>query len=265
MTDLDPLSTAHLAWLVEQNDAAPNTIKARRAALRSLPNAGTATREEVEAWWASRRDLSRSTRQSDLSHLRRFYLWCRIWEHREDDPTLRLTAPRQDRGLPRPFGRQEIRTILDTVSPDLRRAVALGALAGLRISESAALDWADVDLDTRRARIERSKGNKTRIVGINPQLMLELLPDVGGNVVTGGGKPYTADTLQRRLNRAITAAGVKGTSHQLRHYWATAALSGSGDLMTVSRALGHSSPATTARYAALSDDALDVVSAAVTV
>lgn len=263
--ELDSLTTAHLAWMRDNNDLSPATIRARQSVFRSLPNAGTASREEVEQWWADRATLSRSARTANLSHLRRFYLWCQRWEHRADDPTLRLDAPRRQQGVPRPFGRQEIRTVMDAVTPDLRRAVALGALAGLRVSESAALDWSDVDLDTRRMRIERSKGGKTRVVAVNAQLLLELPPDVGGNVVTGGGQPYSADTLQRKLNRAITAAGVKGTSHRLRHYWATAALAGSGDLMTVSRALGHSSPSVTAVYTALSDDALDTVAAGVTV
>ncbi len=81
---------------------------ARARVLRSLPNAGTATREEVEAWWATRRHLSPATRSNDLANLRAFYRWARRWEHRDDDPTMRIDAPRVDKGLPRPLGRTDL-------------------------------------------------------------------------------------------------------------------------------------------------------------
>lgn len=266
MTDLDPLSAAHLAWLTAENNVSPNTIKARRAVLRSLPNPGTTTREHVEAWWATRAHLARATRLADLSHLRQFYDWCQIWEHRPDDPTRRLKAPRQIKGQPRPFAEYEVDRIfaaLDTGS-DLRRAFALGVYAGLRVSEAAALDWRDVDLENNRLRVELSKGLKTRLVGLSPLLLDKLLPNTGGNVVTAGGPPYTADTLQRKINRAIQRAGVDGTFHRARHRFGSMALQRTGNLLAVSRAMGHQSPATTSIYSQTADTDLDLIAEAVT-
>lgn len=96
----------------------PNTIARRASVLRSIGNAGTATREEVEAWWATRRDMSAATRSSDLASLRSFYRWAHRWEHRDDDPTLRLDAPKVDKGLPRPVTRHDLRTLLDRLPDD---------------------------------------------------------------------------------------------------------------------------------------------------
>ena len=79
-----------------------NTIKSRTRVLHNIGNAGTATREEVEAWWATRRDLAPATRNNDLTNLRTFYKWARRWEYRNDDPTARLDAPHVPNGLPRP-------------------------------------------------------------------------------------------------------------------------------------------------------------------
>ena len=45
-----------------------NTVAAARRVMRSLPHADTATREDVEAWWASRAHLSPATRSNDLHH-----------------------------------------------------------------------------------------------------------------------------------------------------------------------------------------------------
>lgn len=258
----DPLSAAWLEHLTAER-VPVNTVAARARVLRSLGNAGTATREDVEAWWATRRDLAPATRANDLGCLRSFYKWARRWEHRDDDPTLRIDAPKVDKGLPRPVGRTDLRHLLDTLPPDLGRAVALGAYAGLRVSEVAALSWHDVDLETRRARIH-GKGGKWRSVALGPVLIDLLLPDTGHNVVTASSVTYTASALQRRVNRAIQAAGVAATFHQLRHRYGTMAYQATHDLIAVGRQMGHSSPVTTSIYAAASDDAADVIAEAVT-
>lgn len=259
---MDPLSEQWLDHLAAEHVPA-NTIAARARVLRSIGNAGTATREEVEAWWATRRELAPATRSNDLANLRAFYKWAERWEHRADDPTRRLDAPKVDKGLPRPMSRANLHRLLKALPDDLRRAVVLGAYAGLRVSEVAALDWRDVDLEARRARIWSSKGTKSRMVAIGPVLIDHLLPDTGGNVVTGTDRRYSAANLQRRVNRAIRAAGVDGTFHTLRHRYGTLAYQATRDLVAVGRQMGHTSPVTTAIYAAASDDVADQIAAAV--
>jgi len=251
-----------IAHLTQERRPA-NTVATARRVMRSLPNASDATREDVEAWWASRAHLSPATRSNDLANLRAFYKWCRRWEHRDDDPTTRIDAPKVDKGLPRPLSRADLHRLLAVLPDDLRRAVALGAYAGLRVSEVAALHWHDVDLEARRARILHGKGNKSRLVALGAVLIDQLLPDTGGNVVTGTPKAYTAATLQRRINRAIHRAGIDATFHQLRHRYGTLAYQATRDLVAVGRQMGHSSPVTTAIYAAASDDVADAIAEAV--
>lgn len=259
-TDLVP---AWLDHLTTDRAMAPNTVATYARTLRTLPAAPTATREDVEAWWHSRAHLSPATRVNELAAVRAFYRWARVWEHRDDDPTLRITAPRVPKGLPRPISRADLRLLLDVLPDDLRRAVCLGAWAGLRVSEAAALEWADVDTEVRRIRV-LGKGSKTRMVGLSPILLDALLPDTGRNVITATTQTYSAATLQRRVNRAIRGAGVHATFHQLRHRFGTMALAVTSNLLAVSRAMGHASPATTAIYAATSDADLDVIADAVT-
>ena len=259
---MDDLSRAWLDHLTAEH-VPRNTIAARARVLRSVGDAGTATREGIEAWWATRRDLSPPTRANDLANLRSFYKWARRWEHRDDDPTSRLDAPKVAKGLPRPVSRADLRTLLDNLPDDLRRATALGAYAGLRVSEVAALHWADVDVEARRARILGTKGGKSRLVALGPLLIDYLLPDTGGNVVTGTARTYTAATLQRRVNRAMKRAGVDATFHQLRHRYGTLAYQATRDLVAVGRQMGHTSPVTTAIYAAASDDVADEIAEAV--
>ena len=249
---MDDLSIAWLQW--SRNEHVPeNTVKSRGRVLRCIGNAGTATREDVEAWWGTRRDLAPATRNNDLTNLRTFYRWAARWEYRDDDPTLRLDAPKVPKGLPRPMSRADLHKVLAVLAPDLRRAVCLGAYAGLRVSEAASLDWADVDLESNQIRVMNSKGDKSRPVAISPVLVDELLPCTGGSVVTGGGPAYTAATLQRKMNRAFHAQGVTATFHQLRHRYGTLAYQATGDLLAVGLQMGHSSPVTTAIYALAND------------
>lgn len=240
-----------------------NTVASRRRVLKSIGCAGTATREEVEDWWATRAGLMPGTRANDLACLRAFYKWCRRWEHRTDDPTLRLDAPKVPNGLPRPISRANLLTLLTGQLPDdLRRAVCLGAYGGLRVSEAAALTWPDVDIEARRASI-LGKGQKSRLIAISPVLIDALLPDAGHNVVTGTREAYGADSLQRKVNRAIDRLGVDATFHSLRHRYGTIAYQATGDLLAVGRQMGHSSPVTTAIYAAASDEVADQIATAV--
>jgi integrase len=259
----DPLSIAWIQWCLGEHIPA-NTTRRRLATLRTLPNAGTATREQVEAWWVSRGHLSPATRHNDLANLRSFYRWCQRWEHRADDPTTRLDSPHVDPGLPRPMTREDLHKALDNLyCADIRRAVALGAFAGLRVSEAARLDWSNVDLENRQIRVMNSKGNKSRKVPISPALLDALLPNTGGNVVSGCDVPYSTARLMRRVHRAFQSLGIDCTFHQLRHRYGTLAYEASKDLLVVSRLLGHASVVTTQIYVQTSDDLAALIANAV--
>jgi integrase/recombinase XerC len=260
----DPLSIAWIQWC--RNERRPaNTVQRRTQTLKSIGNAGTATREDVEAWWASRAHLAPATRHNDLANLRSFYRWAIRWEHLDVDPTLRLDSPHVDAGLPRPISRADLHKALDTMPAYLRRAVCLGAYAGLRVSESAALDWANVDLEAGQIRVMNSKGGKSRFVPMNAVLLDALLPRTRGNVVTAGGSPLAAHELARRMSRAFRRVGIdEVTSHQLRHRFGTIAYRATKDILAVGRLMGHVSPVTTAIYAAAADDVAAKIADAVT-
>ena len=252
-----------LEWLRRDRNYSTNTIAAYRRVLATINDPETATQGDVEDWWLDRDHLSPATRRQELAALRSFYRWMIRWDHRDDDPTRRLDAPKMGHRLPRPMGREDLHRLLSVTSGEMRRAICLGAYAGLRVAEVAALDWADVDVEARRIIVRGGKGDKDRPVGLSPLLLDALLPVTGGNVVRAGERAYSANALQQKVNATIRAAGVDGTFHKLRSRFATVALASTGNLLAVSRALGHSSPATTAVYAATADSDLDLIADAV--
>lgn len=254
------------AWFtyLAQRNRSPETIRTYRSTMgRYLPDPINATTEQAEQWWQDNAHLAPRTRQRLLATVRSFYEWALRFDLVTIDPTRRLDAPTQGRRLPEPVSRSDLRRALAEADPEMYRAIALGAYAGLRVSEAASITWDHIDRDARRLFV-RGKGDKDRAVGLSPLLLDAILPDTGGNVVAGGGRPMTAATLQRKVNRHLERCGVHGTFHKLRARFATVALAETGNLLAVSRALGHSSPTTTALYAATADEDLDLIAAAVT-
>lgn len=260
----DPIAREYIAWCERERTPA-NTTRRRRAVLRAVGNPGAATREEIERWWTTRTHLAPTSRANELAVLRSFYTWCQIWEHRQDNPTVRLRPPRVGNSLPKPTTRREFDRILAHVAenPPMRRAVLLGAWAGLRVSEAASLRWVDLDPETRQARVT-GKGNKTRTVTFSAKLIDELLPDEGGNVVTGKARGWAGGTLGRKVNAAIRAAGVDCTFHKLRHRYGSLAYQRTKDPRALADQMGHASVSTTMTfYAAAADGAAQAIADAV--
>src|SRR5262245_31914602 len=59
------------------------------------------------------------------------------------------------------------------------------------------------------------------------------------------GSPYLPSTLTLQWRRAMQAAGLKATLHSLRHTHASTLIAAGLDVLTVSRRLGHGTPAIT--------------------
>lgn len=260
--EVTPVDT-WLDYLTRANRS-PRTIASYKSTMAAyLPDPLTVTPEDVETWWATMDDLAPNSRQRILNTLRSFYKWAIAFDLVDKDPTRRIPSPKQGRRLPRPISRSDLQRAMTEAEPDLRRALALGAYAGLRVSEAAALMWADIDMEARRIYVRHGKGDKDRVLALGPLLYDEIAPEGEGNVVSGTARGYSADQLQRRVNRLFSRLKIDATFHKLRSRFATVALAESGNLLAVSRALGHASPATTAVYALTSDEDLDRISAAV--
>ena len=262
MDTLHPLIREWLDWLRIERGRSENTVQTYARTLRTLPNAPEATREDVEEWWRDRAEGSVASRNNELSAVRGFYRWSQRFEHREDDPTVRLDLLKRPKRISRFVGRSDLDTLLGELPDDLRRAVALGAYGGLRVSEAADLHWRDVNQESRRM-IVRGKGDKERSVGLSIGLLDMLLPDTGGYVVTGTDRHVSGHSLQLRVNRAIKAAGVDATFHKLRHRFGYKSAEAGVPATSIANAMGHESLSTTMGYIAAVDSDLDVIAEAV--
>jgi site-specific recombinase XerD len=149
-------------------------------------------------------------------------------------------------------------------APTGRRNAALIALlwrCGLRLGEALALSVKDVDLQEFTVTVQRGKGGKRRVVGLD--LGTALMIDkwnvsrkklgIGNHAplfcTLGSGK-IDQSYIRHLLPRLAKKAGIESRvhAHALRHRMAVDLIKEGADLLTVRDLLGHSSAATTQTY-----------------
>jgi integrase len=140
----------------------------------------------------------------------------------------------------------------------------LALMLGTRKSELLAMRWADIDLAARTWRIPETKAGNSHLLPLpTPAMtMLESVPSREKSewVFPGDGASGHIVEPAKAWQRIRKRAGVPDVRiHDLRHTLASWLVAQGFNLPLVGRALNHSQPATTARYAHL---ALDPVRAA---
>jgi integrase len=82
--------------------------------------------------------------------------------------------------------------------------------------------------------------------------------------LTEAGQPYSVSTINRHFKKAKTIAGIvrRFRFHDLRHSFASLLASRGVSIQVIAKALGHSSPSTSERYARPSEESLRSVTEA---
>jgi integrase len=113
---------------------------------------------------------------------------------------------------------------------------------------------------------ESKTGRKAILLNAPALAVLREIPRLENNpYVICGERPgrhlVNLEKPWRRIRRAAKLDDVR--LHDLRHSYASVAASGGQSLVIIGKMLGHSQPATTARYAHLADDPVRAASEAV--
>lgn len=230
------------------------TLDVRRRNLRKfIREVGfhEATEQKIIIWLS--RDISAKTRNGLLSHLNAFYKWAIQNDLLEYNPAEKISKPRMHPKHPRPMPENDICLAVDKATPKMKCWLLLGAYAGCRCQEIAGIEREDIFIETARLHIVHGKGDKERWVPLHPDILIALqeLP----MSVAGPLWNETPSSVSRKINNYLHGLGIKSTAHTLRHWFATNAYRSSKDLRLTQELMGHSSPQTTAVYAAADQSA----------
>lgn len=152
-------------------------------------------------------------------------------------------------------------------SPWVIAAIRLLTFTGARLSEILTLRWEHVSEEHGCLMLPNSKTGRKAIHLSPPALdVLHTIPRLEGNpyVICGERLGRHLVNLEQPWRRIRAAAKLDDVRlHDLRHSFASVAASGGQSLVLIGKMLGHSQPATTARYAHLADDPVKAASDAV--
>ena len=203
---------------------------------------------------ASRRTHSTARRYMTL--LRLIFNKAKVWgDFIGENPCSGVKLGREANHRIRYLTSPEIETLLGAANPRLWPVVAIALLTGMRRGEILGLTWENVDLNHGRLYILQSKSGLPRELPISPKLagvLHGIGPKAKGPIVD-----LPVIMLRRLFSEALRGSRIASFRfHDLRHTFASHYVMAGGDLLTLSRILGHTTTAMTQRYAHLASDYL---------
>jgi integrase len=231
-----------------------------------LPQLGARLVQEIDratvaGWHSSMGDTARMANHA-LAVLSKMLSLAVRWGIREGNPCVGQERYRETKRQ-RYLDTKELAAVLAALGR-LERAGNIGALpaaairilllTGARKSEILGLQWAEVDLKAGVARLADHKtvmkvGERSIVLPPEAVALLKKLVHNGPRVFWSG----SVDHAWRKIREAAGCPDVR--LHDLRHTYASMGVASGLTLAQVGQLLGHSTPATTQRYAHLVLDA----------
>lgn len=192
---------------------------------------------------------------------------------RRDFTVTGVPRPKREHKLPVVLSQEEVHNILTQITePRHRACLSLIYACGLRLGEGCRVKVADVDRARGVVHIQAAKGAKDRYVPLPAPILplletcwrthrnpIWLFPSVGRGGVRGAEatSPVPLGTVQQVFRAALAVSGVRKhvSVHSLRHSYATHLLENGVNLRLIQSWLGHNSPAVTAVYTHLTEQA----------
>lgn len=257
MTEPNPLE-AHLQYLRDSKYSSA-AIRERERIVKTLPRMIDLDRLEVQAWQHGRQTRAdgepraATSLSGEASHVRDFWRWCRTQGLMDHNPADWLHRVRTSTTKAVVVSEGDLYRLIHDAPEDVRRMIALTALAGLRSSEAAAITWADVDNGNETLWVRDGKGSKDRAVPLSGGLLATLGDPGAGPIV---GREMSAKALSAALGRYMRHNGVDLTAHKLRARYITRFLAETGDAVAAAEVAGHSGLGSILRYAVASSDTM---------
>ena len=215
------------------------------------------------------RPLSAATVQGYVRTLKAFFSWLAREDYMPTNVMAKISIPRAPTRVINTFTAEQIASLVEACqgsngSGYRNLSILLLMLdSGLRVSEVAGIDLADVNLAEGHIRVTAAKGGKERIVPIGSlvqnclwRYINQFRPQPLSQTVTrlflsDIGLPLSRNGIQQMVRRCGKRAGLTGvrcSPHTFRHTFAKNYLLNGGDILSLQKILGHSSLASVRTY-----------------
>lgn len=176
-----------------------------------------------------------------------------------ENPTLVVSHPQSDQAPPRILSKLEYRALRDACRGDVRMSAIVEILlqTGMRISELAAINLDDVDLERDIIAVQAQNSHDSRQVPLNKaakrSLMdyLKIRPRAREKVLflTKTCRPFLVRNIRSAVDRYFHLAGItEAKVNDLRHTFIIEQLKAGTPLVYISQLVGHKRITTTEKY-----------------
>jgi site-specific recombinase XerD len=177
----------------------------------------------------------------------------------EENPAEVIVHPKFDQSPPRILSKLEYRALRDACRGDVRMSAIVELLlqTGMRISELAALQVTDVDLERGVIYIKAQNSRGARKVPINSAAKTSLVeyqhirPRAREKTLflTKTCRPFLVRNIRTAIDRYFRIAGIKDAKvNDLRHTFIVEQLKAGTPLVYISQLVGHKRITTTEKY-----------------
>lgn len=260
---MDKLFDGFLKHKLYLEGVSPRTIKYFRFCFMSwkrlAAHSGLPTKQDCNAYVIALREsgITVATTNSYIRGLNSFFTWLHEGEHCEK---LRMKPLKAPQTVLKVFSDSQIRLLLSFKPRTFHehRLYAMVCLAidtGCRVDELLTLRKSKLDFVNLLVTVN-GKGNKERVIPISTECRKVLFKFVQRHDLDfvfptlHGGKVYyrSALTQFKKLCKRQRIVGPRLSWHTVRHTFATCYLSDGGNIIYLSRILGHTSVNTTQMY-----------------
>ena len=208
--------------------------------------------EDVIGYRAQRtKSVSDATANREIACLKTLFKLAEKYGRVDKSPICGL-KPVREKGREKFLSFRQALAVIENSDADVRPAITLLLLTGMREGEALALEWKDVDFDKAKIFLGDTKSGDSRTVPMSDELFecLGALPRNGSQVF-----PIHKTKLITGFKRAAAASGLEGYRvHDLRHTAPSLMVELGVDLVTVKKILGHKRIETTMKYVHTTDE-----------
>ena len=217
-----------------------------------------ATNDQLQLWLTSHTSETRRTYAAALTSA---YDWLHLQGRRAGHPLRldireRMLRPPAPQRRPRSLQPDQVKQLLTCHSGNRLAWLKLGLRQGLRVHEMAKVRGEDVDVEVFRVA---GKGGKVVDLPTDPEIwqLAQQYPRKGWWFPTWSRTGHiNRNTVSRYVGDMLTDVGAAGSTHRLRHTYATTLLRGGMDVEEVRYLLRHESLRTTQIYVSAEWDRL---------